>query len=111
MPLSNGATFAGFKIVGLLRSGGMGEVIWPNIRDFRGRTPSSFCPRNGRLTRSTGAGSVGRPTWRQRCGIPISWGCMHDRGEDDGQLRISMDFVGSLNAAQLLADRYPAACP
>jgi hypothetical protein len=36
---------------------------------------------------------------------------MHDRGEDDGQLRISMDFVGSLNAAQLLADRYPAACP
>jgi serine/threonine protein kinase, bacterial len=61
LPLSNGAIFAGFKIVGLLRSGGMGEVIWPNIRDFRGRTPSSFCLRNGRLTGSTGAGSVGRP--------------------------------------------------
>jgi serine/threonine protein kinase, bacterial len=36
---------------------------------------------------------------------------VHDRGEDDGQLCISMDFVDGLDAAQLLADRYPAACP
>lgn len=32
---------------------------------------------------------------------------VHDRGEEDGQLWISMDFVDGLDAARLLADRYP----
>jgi serine/threonine-protein kinase len=36
---------------------------------------------------------------------------VHDRGEFDGQLWISMDFVDGLDAARLLADRYPAGMP
>lgn len=32
---------------------------------------------------------------------------VHDRGEHEGQLWISMDFVDGLDAAELLADRYP----
>ena len=36
---------------------------------------------------------------------------MHDRGEADGQLWISMDYVDGLDAARLLADRYPAGMP
>jgi serine/threonine-protein kinase len=36
---------------------------------------------------------------------------VHDRGEADGQLWISMDFVDGLDAARLLADRYPAGMP
>jgi len=36
---------------------------------------------------------------------------VHDRGEADGQLRISMDFVDGLDAARLLVDRYPAGTP
>ena len=36
---------------------------------------------------------------------------VHDRGETDGQLWISMDFVDGLDAARLLADRYPAGMP
>jgi serine/threonine-protein kinase len=36
---------------------------------------------------------------------------VHDRGEYDGQLWISMDFVDGLDAAQLLATRYPARMP
>ena len=36
---------------------------------------------------------------------------VHDRGEEDGQLWISMDFVDGLDAARLLADRYPAGMP
>jgi len=36
---------------------------------------------------------------------------VHDRGEEEGQLWISMDFVDGLDAARLLADRYPAGMP
>jgi serine/threonine-protein kinase len=36
---------------------------------------------------------------------------MHDRGEFNGQLWISMDFVDGLDAAQLLAQRYPVGMP
>jgi serine/threonine protein kinase len=36
---------------------------------------------------------------------------VHDRGEYDGQLWISMDFVDGLDAARLLASRYPAGMP
>ena len=36
---------------------------------------------------------------------------VHDRGEEDGQLWISMDFVDGLDAARLLTNRYPAGMP
>jgi serine/threonine protein kinase, bacterial len=36
---------------------------------------------------------------------------VHDRGEADGQLWISMDYVDGLGAAHLLASRYPAGMP
>ena len=36
---------------------------------------------------------------------------VHDRGEDEGQLWISMDFVDGLDPARLLTDRYPAGMP
>jgi serine/threonine-protein kinase len=36
---------------------------------------------------------------------------VHDRGEEDGQLWISMDFVDGLDAARLLANRYTAGMP
>ena len=36
---------------------------------------------------------------------------VHDRGEADGQLWISMDFVDGVDAGRLLADRYPAGMP
>jgi serine/threonine protein kinase len=36
---------------------------------------------------------------------------VHDRGEYDGQLWISMDYVDGLDAARLLVSRYPAGMP
>jgi serine/threonine-protein kinase len=36
---------------------------------------------------------------------------VHDRGEFDGRLWISMDFVDGRDAAQLLAEKYPAGMP
>ena len=36
---------------------------------------------------------------------------VHDRGEFDGQLWISMDYVDGIDAARLLASRFPAGMP
>lgn len=36
---------------------------------------------------------------------------VHDRGEEEGQLWLSMDFVDGLDAARLMADRYPTGMP
>jgi len=36
---------------------------------------------------------------------------VHARGEFNGQLRISMDYVDGIDAARLFADRYPAGMP
>ena len=36
---------------------------------------------------------------------------VHDRGETDGQLWIAMDFVDGVDAARLLAERYPNGMP
>jgi serine/threonine protein kinase len=36
---------------------------------------------------------------------------VHDRGEEAGQLWITMDFVDGLDAGRLLADRYPGGMP
>ena len=36
---------------------------------------------------------------------------LHDRGEVDGHLWITMDFVDGLNAAELIAQRYPGGMP
>jgi serine/threonine protein kinase, bacterial len=36
---------------------------------------------------------------------------VHDRGEEDGQLWISMDYVDGTDAASLLRDRYPTGMP
>ena len=36
---------------------------------------------------------------------------MRDRGEFEGQLWIAMEYVEGSNAAQLMADRFPAVSP
>ena len=36
---------------------------------------------------------------------------IHDRGEDDGQLWIAMDYIDGTDAAELMQQRYPAGMP
>ena len=110
MPLRIGDTFAGYRVLRLLGSGGMGEV---------------YLVQHPRLPRQD-ALKVLRPdisgdaSFRERfireadlaAGLrhPNIIG-VHDRGEHGGQLWIAMDYIEGIDAAHLLEQRYPAGMP
>jgi serine/threonine protein kinase len=110
MPLSGGQTFGGYRIIRLLGSGGMGEV---------------YLAEHPRLPRSNAlkvlpADISGDPDYRARFNREADLASklwhphivsVHDRGEYNDQLWISMDYVDGLDAARLLANRYPAGMP
>lgn len=110
MQFGVGDVLAGYRILRVLGSGGMGEVYLvehPRLprRDalklLRGDTPSGGDYR-ARFEREADLASA---LWH-----PNIVG-LHDRGEVDGQLWIAMDFVEGTNAAELIAHRYPAGMP
>ncbi|OMC38280.1 hypothetical protein A5744_23490 [Mycobacterium sp. IS-1264] len=110
MPLEEGADFAGFTVVRLLGSGGMGEV---------------YLARHPRLPRLEAlkvlrADVSADPSFRERfireADLASSlWHphlvSVHDRGECDGQLWMSMDYVDGADCARLLAEHYVAGMP
>lgn len=110
MPLRIGETFAGYRILRLLGSGGMGEV---------------YLVQHPRLPRED-ALKVLRPdistdsSFRERFirEADLAAGLRHphivglqDRGEQDGQMWIAMDYIDGTDAAQLVRDRFPAGMP
>jgi serine/threonine protein kinase len=110
MPLPNGATFAGFTIVRPLGSGGMGQVYLaqhPRLprQDALKLLPLEWSADQEYRTRFIREADLASTLWH-----PHIVG-VHDRGEADGQLWISMDFVDGLDASLLLRDRYPAGMP
>jgi serine/threonine protein kinase len=110
MPLASGQTFAGYAIVRQLGSGGMGEVYLaqhPRLprRDALKLLPHDWSTDAEYRSRFNREADLASALWH-----PHIVG-VHDRGEQDGQLWISMDFVDGLDAARLLADRYPAGMP
>ncbi|MGK2881889.1 MAG: serine/threonine-protein kinase, partial [Mycobacterium sp.] len=109
MPLADGETFAGYTIVRLLGAGGMGEV-------YLAQHPR--LPRQDAL-KVLGTAVTEDAEYRERFEreADIAGGLwhphivgVHDRGEFDGQLWISMDFVEGTDAAELL-DRSPDGLP
>ncbi|PRC41671.1 serine/threonine protein kinase, partial [Mycobacterium sp. ITM-2017-0098] len=110
MALRIGETFAGYRILRLLGSGGMGEV---------------YLVQHPRLPRQE-ALKVLRPdfsrdsSFRERfireadlaAGLrhPHIVG-IHDRGEREGQLWIAMDYIDGADVARLLEETYPAGMP
>ena len=107
MPLGRGRVFAGYTIVRLLGSGGMGEV-------YLARHPR--LPRHDALKvlpAEVSADAEFRDRFNREADLaatlfhPHIVG-VHDRGEFNGQLWIAMDFVDGVDAQHLLADRYPA---
>ncbi|WP_006246786.1 serine/threonine-protein kinase [Mycolicibacterium tusciae] len=106
MPLADGATFAGYTIVRLLGAGGMGEVYLaqhPRLprRDALKVLPASVSADSEYRERFDREADIAATLWH-----PHIVG-VHDRGEFDGQLWISMDFVEGTDAARLLRERYP----
>ena len=110
MPIEPGSIFAGYEIVATLGVGGMGEV-------YLGQHPR--LPRRDAL-------KVLRPTvsdneeYRLRFNreADIVAGLshphivsVHDRGEVDGSLWISMDYVDGTDAGKLLTEHYPDGMP
>ena len=110
MPLSPGTVFAGYTIVRLLGSGGMGQVylaqhprlprqdalkvLQPDLSndgDFRQRF----------IREADLAASLSHPNIVK----------VHDRGEFEGQLWIATEYVDGTDAGQLLRERYPEGMP
>lgn len=110
MQLANGASFAGFRIVRLLGSGGMGDVYLAEHPRLPRRNALKVLPTE------VSADSEYRARFNREADLastlyhPNIVG-VHDRGEYEGQLWISMDYVDGVDAGRLLAERYPSGMP
>jgi serine/threonine protein kinase len=110
MPLGIGETFAGYRILRLLGSGGMGEVYVVQhprlprhdaLKVLRPDVSSDTSFRERFVREADLAAGLRHP---HIVGI-------HDRGEYSGQLWIAMDYIEGTDAAQLVQQRYPAGMP
>src|SRR3954467_1619656 len=110
MPIADGAVFAGYTIVRLLGTGGMGEVYLVQHPRLPRQEALKILPE------SVSADPEYRQRFAREADIAASlWHphivAVHDRGEHDGQLWITMDYVEGTDAARLMHDRYPHGMP
>ena len=110
MPIADGAVFAGYTIVRLLGTGGMGEVYLAQHPRLPRLEALKVLPED------VSADPEFRQRFAREADIAASlWHphivAVHDRGEHDGQLWIAMDYVEGTDAAQLVRDRYPHGMP
>jgi serine/threonine protein kinase len=110
MPLASDTTCAGFRILRHLGSGGMGEVYLaqhPRLprRDALKVLPADVSADPDFRERFNREADLAAALWH-----PHIVG-LHDRGEFEGQLWISMDYVDGADAAKLLHDDYPDGMP
>ncbi|GAT08440.1 serine/threonine protein kinase [Mycolicibacterium novocastrense] len=110
MPIADGADFAGYTIIRLLGTGGMGEVYLARHPRLPRLEALKILPEN------VSADPEFRQRFAREADIASSlWHphivAVHDRGEYDGQLWIAMDYVDGTDAARLVRDRYPHGMP
>src|SRR6201998_1541295 len=110
MPLNVGEVFAGYTIVQLLGSGGMGEVYLaqhPRLprREALKILSNDLSTDRDYRRRFIRESDLAAALW------PPNIVRVNDRGEFNGQLWISMDFVDGTDAASLLRERYPVGMP
>src|SRR3954453_21466953 len=110
MPLRIGEIFAGYRILRLLGSGGVGGVylVQPPplprqdaLKVLRPDVSSDTSFRERFIREADLAAGLRHPHIV----------AIHDRGEHEGQLWIAMDYIEGIDAAQLIQDRYPAGLP
>jgi serine/threonine protein kinase, bacterial len=105
-----GETFAGYAILRLLGSGGMAEVYLAQ----HPRLPR--CDALKVLSETITADTDFRERFHREADLAATlWHPhivgVHDRGELEGHLWISMDYVEGTDAAQLVKDHYPEGMP
>ncbi|MET0704810.1 MAG: serine/threonine-protein kinase [Mycobacterium sp.] len=110
MPLGDGELFAGYTVVQRLGSGAMGEVYLvqhPRLprRDAMKVLPTEFTTDDEYRARFNREADIAATLWH-----PHIVG-VHDRGEFEGQLWISMDFVEGTDVARLQEERYSGGMP
>jgi serine/threonine-protein kinase len=110
MPLADGQEIAGYTILRSLGAGGMGEVYLaqhPRLprRDALKVLSASVCSESEYRQRFNREADIAATLWHPHI-VEV-----HDRGDVNGQLWISMDYVEGTDAGCLLAERYPDGMP
>lgn len=108
--LTEGQVFAGYTIIRRLGTGGMGQVYLAQHPRLPRRDALKILPRE--LT----ANDEFRQRFNREADLAASLYNehivgIHDRGEYNGQLWISMDYVEGTDAAKLLRTSYPSGMP
>lgn len=110
MPLAAGEEIAGYTIVRSLGAGGMGEVYLaqhPRLPRYDALKvlSATVCADSEYRERFSREADIAATLWHQHI-VEV-----HDRGDVDGQLWISMAYVEGTDAHRLLTESYPDGLP
>lgn len=110
MSLTIGDTFAGYRVLRLLGSGGMGEVYLVQHPRLPRQEALKVLRREFSQDESFRARFIREADLASGLRHPHVVG-IHDRGEHGGQLWIAMDYVDGADLSHLLERRYPEGMP
>jgi serine/threonine-protein kinase len=110
MPLADGQVYAGYTILRKLGEGGMGMVYLaqhPRLprRDALKVLPAALTVDDEYRRRFNRESEIAATLWHPHI-VEV-----HDRGELEGRLWISMDYVDGIDANSMLRQRYPNGMP
>jgi serine/threonine-protein kinase len=110
MPVSVGEAFAGFTILRVLGAGGMGTVYLAAHPRLPRQDALKVLPTQWTADPQYRARFLREADLTSSLSHPNILG-VHDRGEYDGQLWISMDYVGGTDASRLVREHHPDGLP
>jgi serine/threonine-protein kinase len=110
MPVSVGEAFAGFTILRVLGAGGMGTVYLAAHPRLPRQDALKVLPTQWTADPQYRARFLREADLTASLSHPNILG-VHDRGEYDGQLWISMDYVGGTDASRLVREHHPDGLP
>ena len=110
MSLAAGEVFAGYRIMRVLGVGGMGEVYLVDHPRLPRQDALKVLPSAATADQGFHARFIREADLASKLSHPNILS-VYDRGEENGRLWISMEFVQGADASQLVRDRYPSGMP